>query len=201
MKKQDKTEILKVIPLGGQGEIGKNCWIFEYKEEIIIVNFGMMLPPHNLTGVDLVLPGTNYLIENQEKIKGLVITSAHDDSCGGIFYLLNKLKIPKIWGSRLAVEFIKTQLKETSLPEVEFLQSRKEFQIGNEFIIKPICNTSTLPDTFGLLIKSFCPNIFGQELVKAGLILSIVGGSFLDDSLEEQHSFRKNIHSLLIGNK
>ena len=159
MKNQGKTEILKVIPLGGQGEIGKNCWIFEYKEEIIIVNFGMMLPPHNLTGVDLVLPGTNYLIENQEKIKGLVITSAHDDSCGGIFYLLNKLKIPKIWGSRLAVEFIKTQLKETSLPEVEFLQSRKEFQIGNEFIIKPICNTSTLPDTFGLLIQNEGGNI------------------------------------------
>src|SRR3989338_3860058 len=98
MKNREVKDILKAIPLGGHGELGKNCWIFEYREEIVIVNFGMMLPSHDLTGVDLVFPNYNYLVENQNKIKALVITSAHDDSCGGVFYLLTKVKIPKIYG-------------------------------------------------------------------------------------------------------
>lgn len=154
------TNILKAIPLGGHGEIGKNCWIFECKDEIIVVNFGMMLPSHDLAGIDLVLPNTNYLQENQEKIKGLILTSAHDDSSGGTFYLLNKVKIPKIWGTKLTLETIKGQLtKNTSLPETEEITSRKEFDIGENFKIKAIANTSTLPDTYGLFIQSSAGNI------------------------------------------
>lgn len=154
------TNILKAIPLGGHGEIGKNCWIFECKDEIIVVNFGMMLPSHDLAGIDLVLPNTNYLQENQEKIKGLILTSAHDDSSGGTFYLLNKVKIPKIWGTKLTLETIKGQLtKNTSLPETEEITSRKEFAIGENFKIKAIENTSTLPDTYGLFIQSPAGNI------------------------------------------
>ncbi len=160
MKKREVKDILKAIPLGGHGEIGKNCWIFEYREEIVIVNFGMMLPPHDLTGVDLVFPNYNYLVENQNKIKALIITSAHDDSCGGVFYLLTKVKIPKIYGSELAIETIKTQLpKNTELPEAEFLEGRKVFKAGESFEIKAISNTSILPDTYGLFIQTDVGNI------------------------------------------
>lgn len=162
MKRQDKKDFLKAIPLGGHGEIGKNSWIFECNDEIIIVNFGMMLPGKNQSGVDLILPSTNYLIENKEKIKGLIITSAHDDSCGGVFYLLQKVAVPKIWGSKLAIECIKKQLPKTlslPLPETEFLTPRQDFQIGEGFLIKPIRNTSILPDTFGLNIQHSSGNI------------------------------------------
>jgi len=160
MKKQSTNEILKAIPLGGHGEIGKNCWIFEYKEEIIIVNFGMMLPGRNLSGVDLVLPSTTYLEENKDKIKGLVLTSAHDDSCGGVFYLLNKTNIPKIWGSKLALETIKRQIgKNTHLPDTEEIVPREEFQIGENFFLRALSNTSILPDTYGLFIKTTAGNI------------------------------------------
>ena len=160
MKKREQADILKAIPLGGHGEIGKNSWIFEYKDEIVIVNFGMILSPHDLSGVDLILPSTTYLTENEEKIKGLILTSAHDDSCGGVFYLLDKIKVPKIWGSKLALETIKKQLtKSTSLPEVEELEPRKEFQIGKDFNIRPMRNTSILPDTYGLFIKNPCGNV------------------------------------------
>lgn len=158
MKHKEKKDILKAIPLGGHGEIGKNCWLFEYKDEIVIVNFGMMLPGWDVSGVDLVFPCTDYLAENQDKIKALVITSGHDDSCGGVFYLLNKVKIPKIIGSKLAVEMLKNE-NIKNLPDIEFLESRKEFKIGETFLVKPIANTSTLPDTYGLYIKTDGGNI------------------------------------------
>ena len=159
-QKREPKDVLKAIPLGGHGEIGKNCWVFEYKDEIIIVNFGMMLPGQELTGVDLVLPSASYLIENQEKIKGLILPSAHDDSCGGVFYLLDKVTIPKIWGSKLALEITKKQLlKNTKIPDIEELESRKEFKATESITIKPIRNTSTLPDTYGLFIKIPAGNI------------------------------------------
>lgn len=149
------SNLLKAIPLGGHGEMGKNSWLFEYKDEIIIVNFGLMLPTQDLVGVDLVLPNITYLLENQKKIKGLILTSAHDDSCGGVFYLLDKVSIPKIWGAKLAIETIKSQLMKTiNLPEVEEITARKEFSIGDNFKIKVFSNTSTLPDTYGLLIQN-----------------------------------------------
>ncbi|OGI10301.1 MAG: hypothetical protein A3I68_07585 [Candidatus Melainabacteria bacterium RIFCSPLOWO2_02_FULL_35_15] len=151
-------DILRAIPLGGHGEIGKNSWILESKGEILIINFGMMLPGFDLTGVDLILPSAAYLSENQSQIKGLVLTSAHDDSSGGVFYLLDKVKIPKIWGSKLALEMLKSQIKHITLPECEELEPRKEFNAG-EFNILPVRNTSVLSDTYGLYVKHSTGNV------------------------------------------
>lgn len=157
---KNTTETVKAIPLGGHGEIGKNSWLFEYKDEIIIVNFGFKLPPKNVQGVDLILPNTSYLKENAEKIKGLIVTSAHDDSAGGIFYLLDKIPIPKIWGSKLALSWLEHSLsKKTKLPETEIIKGREEFNIGENFRIKPIQNTSVLMDTYGLFIQTPAGNI------------------------------------------
>ena len=141
MKQKENRESLKAIPIGGHGEIGKNCWLLEYGDEIVIINYGMMLPPQALAGVDLVLPSTAYLKENEHKIKGLILTSAHDDCSGGVFYLLEKVKIPKVWGSKLAIEMVKNTLpKTTNFPETEELKPREEFKVGNNFNIKPIRN-------------------------------------------------------------
>ena len=156
--KKDTKDILRLIPLGGHGEIGKNSWIVEWKDQILIINFGMMLPSFDLTGVDLVFPSATYLSENQSKIKGLILTSAHDDSSGGVFYLLDKVNIPKIWGPKLALEILKSQIKGKALPECEIIEPRKEFSVG-EFNIIPIGNTSVLPDTYGLYIKHNAGNI------------------------------------------
>ena len=154
MRKAIAKEVVRVIPLGGQGEIGKNAWVLEHGNQIVIINFGLMLPPPSLAGVDLILPNTNYLIENQDKIQGLIVTSAHDDCCGGVPYLLSKIKIPKIWSTKLAAETIKLQCAQgQSIPEIEHITSRQEFQIGN-FAFTAMRNTSTLPDTYGLYVKS-----------------------------------------------
>ncbi len=158
MKKREAKDVIKAIPLGGHGEIGKNSWIIESDNGILIVNFGMMLPAADLTGVDLILPSSSYLSENQSKIKGLILTSAHDDSMGGVFYLLDKLNIPKIWGSRLALEFLKSSNKIKKLPELECLEPRKEFSVS-DFSVLPISNTSVIHDTYGLYIKHPAGNI------------------------------------------
>lgn len=160
MKTRENKDVLKAIPIGGHGEIGKNSWVFECKNELIIVNYGFMLPPLDLTGVDLVLPNISYIKENEDKIKGLIITSAHDDSAGGLFYLLKKVKIPKIWGAKLAIETIKHTLPEnTPMPESEVFIPREEFKVGSSFTVKPIQNTSVLPDTYGLFIQTPVGNI------------------------------------------
>lgn len=183
MKKRIGQDALRAIPLGGHGEIGKTCWLFEYKEEIVIVNFGMMLPPQDLTGVDLILPCPSYLIENQDKIKALIITSAHDDLAGGVSYLLGKVKIPKIYGSKLAIECIKRTMPEgLEFPEYEEIEARKEFKIGNEFEIKPIQNTSVLPDTYGIYIRTSAGNVLYTGSYK-------VDQTPYDDSLYDYFSY------------
>jgi len=151
---QRANEVVKAIPLGGHGEIGKNSWILEYNDEIVIVNYGSMLPPKDVQGVDLVLPNISYLLEHKSKIKGLILTSAHDDSCGGVFYLLERIAIPKIWGSKLAIESISLELPEgVNFPEHEIIEARKEFKVGS-ISFTPLSNTYILPDTYGLNIKT-----------------------------------------------
>ena len=181
--KKDTKDILRAIPLGGHGEIGKNSWILESNGEILIINFGMMLPGFDLTGVDLILPSTSYLSENQSQIKGLVLTSAHDDSSGGVFYLLDKVKIPKIWGPKLTLEMLQSQVKNSTLPDCSCLEPRKEFNVG-EFNILPIRNTSVLPDTYGLYVQHSTGNVLYTGSYKVDQIP-------LDSNLLDYYSYSK----------
>lgn len=153
-EKNNLNNIVKAIPLGGHGEIGKNSWVFECQDEIIIVNFGFKLPGNDKWGVDLVLPNPTYLKENEHKIKALIVTSAHDDSCGGVFYLLDKLNIPKVHVPKLALEYLNKTAEKEKLKSAKVLTARETIQAGNNFKITPIANTSCLPDTYGLIIET-----------------------------------------------
>jgi ribonuclease J len=104
---QDKTQAkLKIIPLGGLHEIGKNTCVFEYDDEIILLDAGLAFPSDDMHGVNVVLPDMTYLRENRHKIKGMIVTHGHEDHIGGIPYHLKQFDVPIIYGRRSSDGFI-----------------------------------------------------------------------------------------------
>lgn len=107
-------EKLRIIPLGGMGEIGKNITTIEYNDDIIVIDCGLAFPDEEMYGVDLIIPDISYLINNKDKVKGLVLTHGHEDHIGAIPYILKQLQIP-IYGTKLTIGLVKTKLEEHKL--------------------------------------------------------------------------------------
>ncbi len=105
---------LRIIPLGGLNEIGKNMTVLEYGDDIIVIDCGLGFPDEEMLGVDLVIPDISYLEENSEKIRGIVLTHGHEDHIGAIPYILRKIN-PPIYGTRLTLGIVKNKLKEFSV--------------------------------------------------------------------------------------
>ncbi|NLK98569.1 MAG: ribonuclease J [Epulopiscium sp.] len=109
-----KKSKLKIIPLGGLGEIGKNITVFEYNENIIVIDCGLAFPEDEMLGIDLVIPDITYLKKNAEKIKGMILTHGHEDHIGALPYFLKELNVP-IYGTKLTIGLVENKLKEHNL--------------------------------------------------------------------------------------
>ncbi len=117
MAKKNRGNKLKIIPLGGLGEIGKNLTVLEYQNDIIVIDLGSIFPREDMPGVDLVIPDTSYLEHNKEKIRGYFITHGHEDHIGAVPYVLRNLPAP-LYGTKLTLALCEHKLKEHRLQNV-----------------------------------------------------------------------------------
>lgn len=150
-----KKSKLKIIPLGGLEEIGKNITVFEYEDEIILVDCGLEFPEENMLGVDMVIPDVTYLEKNMDKVKGLVVTHGHEDHIGSIPYVLKKVNMP-IYATRLTIGLIKNKLEEHQLVNSTKLITVNQGETVNFGKIKVefIRSCHSIPDSVMLAIKT-----------------------------------------------
>ncbi|MGA2158865.1 MAG: ribonuclease J [Dehalococcoidia bacterium] len=144
---------LKIIPLGGLGEIGKNMLAIEYGEDILVIDSGMMFPEDEMLGVDLLIPDITYLLEHKNKVRGIVITHGHEDHIGALPYILPQIDVP-VYATRLTQGLISVKLKEhRSLikAKLKLITPGVKFQVSN-FKVEafPVCHS--IPDAVGLII-------------------------------------------------
>ncbi len=157
MVKNGSTPALKVIPLGGLHEIGKNTCVFEYGDEIVLLDAGLAFPTDGMHGVNLVLPDMTYLRENQHRIKGMIVTHGHEDHIGGIPFHLKQIDIPIIYGPRLAMALLAGKLEEAGVAdrtELRTVGPRDTIRLGKNFLVEFIRNTHSMADSFTVAIRT-----------------------------------------------
>ena len=154
-KKGENTTSVKIIPLGGLHEVGKNITVIEYQDEIIVVDCGMTFPGDDMLGVDLVIPDVTYLIKNKEKIKGLIVTHGHEDHIGAIPYVLKQVNMP-IYATRLTAGLINNKLEEHKLKrstKMHVIKAGRTIKLGS-FRVEFIQSSHSIPDSVMLAIKT-----------------------------------------------
>jgi ribonuclease J len=150
---------VKLIPLGGLNEVGKNVTILEYKNDIMIIDCGLSFPNDEMFGIDIVIPDFSYLIKNREKVKGMILTHGHEDHIGGIPYLLKDLDVP-IYGTRLPLGLVENKLKEHGLKaKLNVITAGQTVKIG-EFKVETIATTHSIADAICLAIETPAGVIF-----------------------------------------
>ncbi|ALS21694.1 MULTISPECIES: ribonuclease J [Paenibacillus] len=146
---------LTIFALGGVGEIGKNMYVVQYANDIVVIDCGLKFPEEDMLGIDIVIPDISYLTENRDKVRGILITHGHEDHIGGLPYVLKHLNVP-VYGTRLTMGLIETKLKEASL-----LGETKRIVITADSELKLGCMTATffktnhsIPDSVGVCLET-----------------------------------------------
>ena len=151
-----KSDDTFVYALGGLGEVGKNMYCIEHEDNIIIIDSGVKFPEENLLGVDYVIPDYSHIIRNEKKIKALIITHGHEDHIGGIPFLLQSVKIPKIYAPRFARSLIMKKLEEKRMTKrvvIEEIDESSRIECG-PLVVGFFNTVHSIPDSLGVLINT-----------------------------------------------
>lgn len=150
-----KQEPVKIIPLGGLGEIGKNMTVIEYKNDIIIIDCGLAFPEDEMLGIDLVIPDFTYVIKNKDKVRGIVITHGHEDHIGSLSYLLKEVNVP-VYSARLTIGLVEGKLKEAGIlaeSKLNVIKAGDKVKLGS-MTVEFINVNHSIPDSCALAIKT-----------------------------------------------
>ncbi len=146
---------LRVIPLGGLGEIGKNMMALEYGDDIIVIDAGLMFPSEEMPGVDLLLPDISYLLKKRRSLRGIVITHGHEDHIGGLSHVLSRLQVP-VYSTRFTRELISVGLRQRAVKsdaQLNTVSPGSKVKLGS-FTIEPFPVCHSIPDSIGLIIRT-----------------------------------------------
>ena len=148
---------LRIVPLGGLGEVGKNLMVYELGDEIVVVDAGLAFPRDEHLGVDLILPDFSYLRERADRIRAVLLTHAHEDHVGALPYLLREMSVPEVWGTRLTLGLVQPKLDEHGLLHAtELKEARPEegaIEIGS-FRVEFVRMAHSVPDTVAILLET-----------------------------------------------
>jgi len=151
----NKDGFTSVIALGGLGEIGKNMYVFTHKDEIFIIDAGVIFPESDLLGVDYVIQDVTYLKQNESKIKGLLITHGHEDHIGGIPFLLQSVNIPIIYGAQTSIDLIKNKLEDRNISYKNLKVINSDTRIKTKYFdVEFIATTHSIPDSYGIVLHT-----------------------------------------------
>jgi ribonuclease J len=151
------AETLRIIPLGGVGEVGKNMTVFELDGELVVVDAGLAFPRDEHLGVDLILPDIGYLAERRDRIRAVILTHAHEDHVGALPFLLREVRVPEVWGTRLTLGLAQSRLDEHGLLQAAELKEAKpedgRVEIG-PFRVEFVRVAHSVPDAIAVVLES-----------------------------------------------
>lgn len=157
MAKQEERK-LRIIPLGGMGEIGKNMFAFQYEDEILLIDGGLAFPDADMLGVDILVPKIDWVVENADKIKGWVLTHGHEDHIGGLPYMLKLLPKVPMYGAKLTLGLLRGKFEEFKLRESDVdlreVSTDARIKISRYFTVDFFRMTHSIPDNSGLIVHT-----------------------------------------------
>ncbi|WIV20836.1 ribonuclease J [Paenibacillus polygoni] len=156
MSKKNNNDKLMIFALGGVGEIGKNMYVVQYGNDIVVVDAGLKFPEEDMLGIDIVIPDISYLTENRDKVRGIVLTHGHEDHIGGLPYVLKHLNVP-VYGTKLTLGLVENKLKEANLlgeTKRILINEDSVIELGNSLMVSFFGTNHSIPDSVGVCIET-----------------------------------------------
>ncbi|RUT46845.1 ribonuclease J [Paenibacillus anaericanus] len=156
MSKKNNNEKLMIFALGGVAEIGKNMYVVQYGNDIVVIDSGLKFPEEDMLGIDIVIPDITYLTENRDKVRGIVLTHGHEDHIGGLPYVLKNLNVP-VYGTKLTLGLVESKLKEANLlgeTKRVLINADSEIELGTTMKATFFKTNHSIPDSVGVCIET-----------------------------------------------